>query len=350
MDRFIVVKQKKNENFTGREDLLNTLRYFIESNSMICVYGNSGVGKTCIVQKALEGTSFIHYSPDVAERIRGTSIHVVIDETDIPEERPLSKGACIVISKKIVEGFDCVYIPPLEKKNLIELGMRQFPDLDIEFINRQAELFNGNIRSFLFSLDKFEVCSISSNTQKEFMYELLCKNGNEDPRKYIGSTITEHGFSWGIVHENYTDSQNSIEWCAMIANYMSLAAIEDDRIYHNFSSTSIFSLLGIVIPAIEINHTLERSLLRPGSSWTKFNNFKMRYNRYQTLTNRKSRVTMDVDSLMVIYQHCKLDPIGSIELLKAYGFEAADVDMMNHLSLINKIKPRVLQNIKKQLR
>jgi hypothetical protein len=128
---------------------------------------------------------------------------------------------------------------------------------------------------------------------------------------------------------------------------MSYADVKDDDIYSGYAHKAIFSLFAVVLPSIEINHSLERSTMRPGSAWTKFNNYKMRYKRYNNLM-LKSKV--DVDSLMVISQYCKSNPIGATPMLKYYGIEPADVDMMNHLSLINKMKPRVLQTIKAKLK
>jgi hypothetical protein len=342
MDHFVVNKQNIIKDFVGRETILHSLRCLINSNSTFCVYGDSGVGKTYTVRKALEGLSYVEYSSDVADRIKNTQVHVLIDDGEVPTELPLSRGALIVISRRILEGFDCIHIPHLDVDDMMKI--RQSGNRE------EAIRSNGNIRRFLFALENFDTCTIQSKTPKEFISELLCRDGTEDPKKYIGSSIAEHGYSWGVVHENYVDCQGDLEWYADIANYMSLADIEDDRIYRNCSSVSTFSLLGIVVPAIKINHTLERATIRPGSVWTKFNNFKMRYNRYQSLSRRKSRATVDIDSLMVIYQYCKLNTTESIILLKEYNFEPADVDMMNHLSLVNKIKPRVLQNIKKGLR
>jgi hypothetical protein len=155
----------------------------------------------------------------------------------------------------------------------------------------------------------------------------------------------EHGYSWGIIHENYLDAPGvSIE---KIADMMSIADLKDEEMYNGYSSGNIFSLFGIVMPAIDIAHSLDKSTMRPGSAWTKFNNYKMRFRRYNDL---KIRSGIDVDKLMVLSLHCKSNPNDAVAMLRHYGIESADVDMMNHISLINKIKPRVLQNIKNKLK
>jgi hypothetical protein len=62
------------------------------------------------------------------------------------------------------------------------------------------------------------------------------------------------------------------------------------------------------------------------------------------------KTKIDIDSLMVISQYCKAAPNDVKPMLQYYGIEPPDVDMMNHLSLINKMKPRVLQTIKAKLK
>jgi hypothetical protein len=106
-------------------------------------------------------------------------------------------------------------------------------------------------------------------------------------------------------------------------------------------------MFGIVLPALAINHTLERTAMRPGSAWTKFNNYKMRHRKYQELYMRSR---LDVDALLVISEYCKRQPNDVMPLLKSYGLESPDIDLMNHITIINKVKPRVLQNIKTKLK
>jgi hypothetical protein len=184
-------------------------------------------------------------------------------------------------------------------------------------------------------------------TPKDILYDLLCKDGDLDPKDFLGEIIVEHGYSWGIVHENYPDA-NTDDF-ADIAECMSIADVKDVEIYNGYSQMAMFSLVGIVIPAISINHSLIREKMRPGSSWTKFNNYKMRQRQYQSMSNRINQSKIDIDSLMVISTYCKHDQERAIEIMKSYGFQSSDMDVMNHICLTNKIKPRVLQNIKKLL-
>jgi hypothetical protein len=53
----------------------------------------------------------------------------------------------------------------------------------------------------------------------------------------------------------------------------------------------------------------------------------------------------------VIAQYCKSKPVKEVmPLLNTYGIESADMDMLNHLLLVNKIKVRTLQIIKKEIK
>ena len=355
MDRFITIsKQKENDKCIGRTETLKTLRHLIETNSKFCVYGDSGVGKTFVIEKALEGIRYIelhseNFKSDFLCKIRDTDNHVLIDDQEVPHgtfENKLSKGSLIVVSRKIIEGFDCIKIDPLSDDEMIEIGKIHFPDVEsLKHIDPK-----GNIRNFLFTLDNFSHKRDFFKTPKELVYDLVCKNGSEDPKTFLGHSVNEHGYSWGIVHENYLDSINSSQWFEKVADYMSLADLEDVKIYDGNTQTSIFSLYGIILPAIELDHTLDKQTMRPGSAWTKFNNYKMRFSRYQSMTNRKIRSTIDINSLNVISQYCKSDSKKAIETLSHYGLTSADVDVMNHLSIINKIKPRALQLIKKQIK
>jgi len=351
MDRYVTfIRQKINEEIIGRDSYIKNIQNLLDSNSSFCVYGELGVGKTFLLEHVLNGTNYIEMTSELLkgsflERIKNTQIHVLVDDLEITE--PLSLGSTIIVSNKIVENFNCMKIEPLSIEEIVSIGLKKVPTLKRETIQELAEESNGNIRNFLYSLDNFSDYRDLFMSPKDIVYNLICKDGELNPLEYVGETIAEHGYSWGIIHENYLDS--NVENIEIITECMSLADIKDVDLYNGYSHTSIFSLIAVVIPAILINHSLEKETMRPGSAWTKFNNFKMRYRRYQSLTNRKIPAKMDIDSLMVISQYCKHNQSKALEIMKTYGFETADIDMMNHITLTNKIKPRVLQNIKKLL-
>jgi hypothetical protein len=73
----------------------------------------------------------------------------------------------------------------------------------------------------------------------------------------------------------------------------------------------------------------------------------MRAKKFSAMSRRNP---VDIDALAVLSQYCiKGDP-SAVDHLKAYGFQSSDLDVMNHLMLINKMKPRMLTSLKKKLK
>jgi hypothetical protein len=354
MDRFVtIIPQKENGEIIGRNEYIKNIRNLVSNNNSFCVYGPVGVGKTFLLKHALRGVNYVELTSellknDFLERIKNTKIHLLADDLEVTEA--LSLGTTIIVSEKPVENFNCMKIEPLSTTDIVSIGLKKCPKMDPRYVTDCANDSCGDIRQFLYMLDSFSDVPDLFKSPKDFLYDMVCVGGDIEPRDLLGCSIAEHGYSWGIIHENYPDAPGVD--IAQLADYMSYADIKDVDIYSGYSDThgSIFSLFGVVLPAIAIDHSLDRKTMRPGSAWTKFNNFKMRFRRFKSMTNKKFMTTVDVDSLMVIAQHCKKDPNNCIEMLTAYGFESMDVDMMNHLCLENKIKPRVLQTIKNKLK
>jgi len=349
MDKFVTVnRQKENEEIIGRDTYIKNIQSLIASNASFCVYGSTGVGKSFLLKHALVGINYVELTSDLLKsdfvsRIKTVNIHVLADDVDVTET--LSLGSTIVVSDTMVENFECMHIEPLSCEDLVQIGIKKYPGTDLEKLRLHAMHAKGDVRTFLFRLNDFTDVRDMFKTPKDFVYDMVCKGGSLEPRDYICRTVAEHGYSWGIIHENYIDAPGVR--LDKIADMMSYADIKDDDIYNGYSHKTIFSLFAVVLPAIEIGHSLDKSTMRPGSAWTKFNNYKMRHKRYQKLALKSN---IDIDSLMVVSQYCKSSPGDVGPMLKYYGIESPDIDMMNHLSLINKIKPRVLQSIKSKLK
>jgi hypothetical protein len=350
MDKFVTVsRQKETEEILGRDTYVKNIQSLVASNASFCVYGSTGVGKSFLLRHALAGLNYIEITSellkgtDFTTRIKTTCVHVLADDVIVTE--PLSLGSTIVVSDSMVENFECMHVEPLSCEVLVEIGLSRHPGADREKLWMHAMQAKGDVRTFLFRLDDFTDVRDMFKTPKDFVYDLVCKGGSLEPRDYVGKTVAEHGYSWGIIHENYLDA-SGVDLAA-IADMMSYADVKDDDIYNGYSHKAIFSLFAVVLPAIQVDHSLDRGTMRPGSAWTKFNNYKMRHKRYQKLALKSN---INIDSLMVVSQYCKSSPGEVGPLLKYYGIESADIDMMNHLSLINKIKPRVLQSIKSKLK
>jgi hypothetical protein len=351
MDRFVTIsRQKEKDEIVGRDTYIKNIQSLLATNTSFCVYGSTGVGKSFLMRHALTGINYIELTSEMLKndfmtRVKTMNVHILADDVELTE--PLSLGSTIIVSDSMVENFECMHVEPLSCEDLITIGLKKSSH-DPETLRLHAMASRGDVRTFLYRLKDFTNTRDLFKTPKDFVYDMVCKGGCLEPRDYISKTVAEHGYSWGIVHENYPDTPGlELSSLSKIADMMSYADIKDDDIYNGYSHKTIFSLFAVILPAIEINHTLERSTMRPGSAWTKFNNYKMRYKRYNNLM-LKSKV--DIDSLMLISQYCKLTPNDVKPMLQYYGIEPADVDMMNHLSLINKMKPRVLQTIKAKLK
>ena len=112
--------------------------------------------------------------------------------------------------------------------------------------------------------------------------------------------------------------------------------------------SKLFSMYGVVMPAIRIDHALTKNAMRPGSAWTKFSNYKMRLYKLRAMANRKLPIKVNIDYVHTFQNYNLHRP--SVDLLRIYGLESADLDVMNHLCLKTKLKPKQLTNLKKELR
>ena len=90
---------------------------------------------------------------------------------------------------------------------------------------------------------------------------------------------------------------------------------------------------------MRINHSLYTNTIRPGSAWTKYNNYKMRLSRLKHM-----RINLDVIQLHHLYLQK-----GDISHFLHYKFKPQDVDMMNHLCLKTKLKQKNILRIKKDI-
>ena len=62
---------------------------------------------------------------------------------------------------------------------------------------------------------------------------------------------------------------------------------------------------------------------------------------------KNSLKKVDVDSLMVIRDYCEK---GQLDLLEDYHIDSQDLDILNHLAIVRKLKPKVLAQLKKYVK
>ena len=255
----------------------------------------------------------------------------------------LSKGSTIYITNKIngVETFDCIKLEPLDPSHQIQLARERFPRVDPSDAIKRA---NGNLKnlfSYLAGWDHKDVFM----SPKDVIHDMLCKS-NLNLNDYIGQIIDEHGYSVGIVHENYTDVKD-ID-IVNISNELSITDVYDDIIYKgNWELLPYYCHHGIITPALSIDHGLIREVIRPGSSWTKFNNYRMRSNKVSTILRRCQNLT--TDKLHFIREMCLSDPDDTVNTLVYYKMIPSDLDVINHLGFSTKIKPKIIKKLKNAL-
>lgn len=352
MDAFVTIKSQKNPEVFGRTTLVKTIMEYVNSGETLCIYGDIGVGKSYLVHSLIKGVELSHGTN--LDLLSHSSSHVIVDNVEtegtlwkeISTRKKLSRGTTIIIthSVKNVDFCDCVEIEPLSKELQLELVSEIYPSLsNKEFILECVNRAKGNLRNLFHYLEKSDDKDIFLSP-KDFIHMLLTEKGHTS----IGDNVEDHGYSWGIVHENYIDAKNINPDNVM--NDISLADVYDTKIYDgSWELLPFFCHHGIMKPAIEINGTLNKECIRPGSAWTKFNNFKMRQNRLVDIRNRSGK-KLDVDSLLMIRTYCIKDPDRAVELMVTYGMKPQDVDIMNHLAIKTKIKPKAVQSIKKKLK
>ena len=94
-----------------------------------------------------------------------------------------------------------------------------------------------------------------------------------------------------------------------------------------------------------MGHTLDASKMRPGSVWTKHQNMCMRAKRVSAMAKRQPWRELTLDDILALKTHAENE---NVDILKEYGIEPQDLDVMNHLSA-RKIKAKTLSSLKKCL-
>lgn len=385
MDRFIKIKkQKKNDTrnahrrFYANALVAEELAVAVgrQNVPVVCVHGGCGVGKTFLVDAALEYANVFEVhsdylrsraaTVDVLEKLKLSGAHVLFDdfETDSIGFREvmervnagvrLSKGTTIFVSRSAAK-FDkvpCLEVGRLSVNDLTRMGRERCPDKSLVAVTAAAKKSRGNVQNFLMYLEFSDRKDIFK-TPKDFVHDLVCGDVRwpEDPWTHLCEPTVEHGYSWGIIHENYLDApaMDAPGACAEIADWMSYADVIDTRIYEgDWEMSKMFSMHGIVMPAIRIDHTLTKDTMRPGSAWTKYSNYKMRMYKLRTMTNRKLPIKIDLDYIQTFQAYNLHQP--SVDLLRIYGLESADLDVMNHLCIKTKLKPKQLTKLKKDIK
>lgn len=324
---------------------------------VVCLVGKSGIGKTWAAHKAL-GPTFVELTSEILrsrvdtveflEKIRGTEIPVLLDEyetlSDLVGLRDLTEvptNGPFIVTSQVVPKFD------------FEIEVLEFPVKSFEEIkalcpgatNENIVAANGDLRWVFRSLEFKSDTRDDFNSPKEFVTDLVSVWSKVNPVKFVGVPVCEPGNMASILNANYVDGPKKLD-LAQIADYFSQADVIEDVVFSgSWDLLPYFNLLGCILPAVAIGHTLKPPL-KPGSTWTKYQNICMRTKKIKSMSHRVPRCDLNLDSLMLLRQYAEE---GNYEILREYGIQPQDVDVMNHLSPVRKLKPKTLSTVKKWL-
>lgn len=345
MDRYFNnAKQKTDHEFTrlGR---------------VVCIVGPPGIGKTWTLHQTIgrfiELTSEILRSKkdtiEFLERINSSDLPVLLDEYECVQDLvglrelkgPPSSGQFFIISHfvpKLDFKFKIYDFPVLPFDKLKSL----FPEASDAAILESKGDIRWIIQSIKFNSDYKDEFS----GPKEFVTDLLSIYTDTNPMDYIGSPIQEPGNVCSILQQNYVDAVRGNVRTEIVSEYLSVADILDTRIYAgDWDMLPFFNFFGCIFPAKEIGHVLKPPL-KPGSTWTKYQNICMRTKKINALATRVPQKKLSIDELLLIRDYAEA---GDVSLMKEYRFTPQDLDTLNHLSPLRKIKAKTLVSLKKCL-
>ena len=325
---------------------------------VVCLVGKSGIGKTWAAHKAL-GPNLVELTAEILrshqdtneflEKIRGTEIPILLDEyetlSDLVGLRDLTEVPTtgqFIVTSQVVPKFD------------FEIEILEFPTKTFEEIkalcpgatDANIRASKGDLRWVFMSLEFSSDTRDDFNSPREFVTDLVSVWSKTNPAKFIGTPVCEPGNMASILNANYIDGpKNKLDF-ALIADYFSQADVIEDTVFSgSWDLLPYFNLFGCILPAVAIGHTLKPPL-KPGSTWTKYQNICMRNKKIKAMSHRVPRLDLDLDALLLLRDKAEA---GDYELLKEYGIQPQDVDVMSHLSPLRKLKPKALSTIKKWL-
>jgi hypothetical protein len=346
MDRYFSKspKQKSDDQFT-------------KLGRVVVVVGKSGIGKTWTVRHELnpciELTADVlrskHETLDFLEKIRSSNLPVVLDEyeaiQDLVGVRELTgppTNAVFVIISHVIPKFDFEFVvhqfPILTKEQIKVIA----PDATDDILNRA----HGDIRWVLQSLNFKSDFRDDFQGPRDFVTSLVAKGSNVNPAHFVGHPVAEPGNICSILNANYVDVPKNRIDLASVAGLFSTADVFETKVYAgDWDLLPFYNLFGCILPAIEIGHNLAPPL-KPGSTWTKYQNMCMRGKKIQAMARRSPGKNLTIDELMLLRDYAEREQVG---LLIEYGLTPHDMDVLNHLSPLRKIKPKALASLKKCL-
>jgi len=350
MDTFVKIKtQKKIAPNTLHQKEIDLLRTYVNEGKNVMICGACGAGKTFILNSVLDESNSIEITPDLKfkEELKNSKMYTYLDDyrheviaqrqivDQVSEGNSFTKGSFIVCSTSVylISNFKLIIIPKRTPEQIASLRPGVYGAM------KAAERCKGNIHNFFhyieFSDEKDEFVE-----PKEIAISLLCD------RELVNSSdaMCEHGHIWGIVHENYPESANvNIH---KISQALSDADLHDTSIYNGFWDSMLYFTNSIITTtSYYLGEKIDKNIIRPGSFWTKYGNYKMRSQKLANISRKTNGMSHHELSLMREYaKH------GNMEMYTHYELTPQDFDVINHLCIGNKLKPREVSQIKKKIK
>jgi hypothetical protein len=356
MDSFIkIIEQKKEESVdTIHAQQIETLKKYIRQGKNVFICGSIGVGKTYVLNSVLNDSNSVEIQKEHLSNkshfltfIKNAPRHAFIEDYDndfkglverVSDGEKLTRGGLVITSVNMCmyPNFEIIFIPKHKPEKLLLLT-----DDNSEKAKHAAILADGNIRDFFTYLEGHDEKD-TFLSPKDFIASLLC---TDVPMK-VYEHVEEHGHIWDIFQENYLDS-GGIDF-RRAAHGFSEADVVDTAIYSNGSwhLTPYFCLNALVIPKSCLGKKLVKDNVRPGSCWTKYGNYKMRFKKF-TEIQRKAPSHITIDHLCLIKKYAEN---GNVEKMLEYDLSPQDFDVMNHLAVGSKLKQRDVTRVKKALK
>ena len=306
MDRFIKTKSQKSVSGSAQE---------LASAGAVCFWGPPGIGKTHLVEmsRGIWLTEDILRSKqgtiDFMQRVRSADRPVIIDDFESVEDLvglreltgPPSRAQLFITARNPVK----LHFPVLNQEyprpspeKIEKIIFSKKPDADPIKVRELIGRANGSVRFVLQALE-FNSDAPDNFQEPKHDLEVLFVKGVRGVRPTIG-TLHEHGYSWAVVQENYPDAPNlTMDDIADVAVMMSTADIIDDHIYRtqDWDQTQFFVVQAVFSPAAIIKKTLKK--LRPGSLWTKFQNYCMKRKKLEGIYKKIGTKSIDDVPLVI---------------------------------------------------
>lgn len=359
MDAFITVvkTEKREDDITSlHEHREARLRELVSSGRNVLVCGGVGVGKTFVIERALDETSIVRLEPEhlkakhslveflgktdktlVIEDYAGEAFYKTLIERVADGER-LTRGGLVVTSQDYHlwgSNFEVIHIEPHEPDAL----MRLLPD------RVAAVKCRGNVRDFFSYARNRSDDKDVFKTPKELVFDMLSTGEYPDRLE----SVVEHGHMFSIVQENYLDSRDANH--TRIAHSFSDADVFDNSMYHtgDWNLMPYFIHGALEMPVRNLGEPIKADVIRSGSFWTKDGNARMRRQRLRQIEMAVAPASLDLQGLHLLHTYASLK---MYDRLCHYNIRAPMFDVMNHLRIgaQNKLKQKDVSMVKKALK